>query len=350
MEGQSSGITSPPRPLYRLTMELHKLSSQMGPLYCLKQLRTQIQTHVTAPQCQQWKLPCTVDCELTRASFSPPGPIKNIILSHILHILFDMFHYMSWYVHLHLIIIPPIIIQEDLNIHHVLLPSYEASSAISCISLLASASDSRSVASSTLLPSLVVAGSNSDTSGISTIPKIMDISVDFSRSTSLCNTTISAFKVVTSSVAPWPRLHTAIFVARGSMVELNAWVIGVWETIAAARLRGSAAVEELGTSEGVAVEVPEGPWARVGKDASADMSLCPQPGKGWFGMLEIDSFWDDMIILLMKPNQYRATTLRSFFLIKAPISSHLGVSSKINGANQFFILSSVLVLIMHWQS
>uniref|UniRef100_M1DKJ0 Uncharacterized protein n=1 Tax=Solanum tuberosum TaxID=4113 RepID=M1DKJ0_SOLTU len=44
-----------------------------------------------------------------------------------------------------------------------------------------------------------------------------------------------------------------------------------------------------------------------------------EPRQDAFMWRRIDSFWDDIIVLLMKPNQYLAATLRSFFSIGAPI-------------------------------
>ncbi|KAG5609972.1 hypothetical protein H5410_021253 [Solanum commersonii] len=117
-------------------------------------------------------------------------------------------------------------------------------------------------------------------------------------------------------------------------------------------------IEELGVSEGKALDVPEGLGAGVGKGASAgsasvsttgdvstraaffffassfkystsilQMSVqsCPindvtrQIALAWH---KIDSFWDGIIALLMKLNQYLAATLRSLFSMVAPTSSH----------------------------
>uniref|UniRef100_M1DCA4 Uncharacterized protein n=1 Tax=Solanum tuberosum TaxID=4113 RepID=M1DCA4_SOLTU len=52
----------------------------------------------------------------------------------------------------------------------------------------------------------------------------------------------------------------------------------------------------------------------------------------------IDSFWDGMIVLLMKPNQNVEAMFMSLFSIGAPASIHLGVVmvSEIIGANQPF--------------
>ncbi|KAG5585883.1 hypothetical protein H5410_046317 [Solanum commersonii] len=50
----------------------------------------------------------------------------------------------------------------------------------------------------------------------------------------------------------------------------------------------------------------------------------------------MDSFWDGMIVVLMKPNQYREAMFISLFSIGAPTPNHLGVMSKIIGANQPF--------------
>ncbi|KAG5599441.1 hypothetical protein H5410_030811 [Solanum commersonii] len=59
-------------------------------------------------------------------------------------------------------------------------PSYESSSATSSISSSVSTSNSGSACFSTLASSSMVAGGIFGTSGISTIPKIMDMSMDFS--------------------------------------------------------------------------------------------------------------------------------------------------------------------------
>ena len=87
-----------------------------------------------------------------------------------------------------------------------------------------------------------------------------------------------------------PRMVTSSLEARLSaewascpICSNETWVIGVRETVAATSLGGSAAAEELGTSEGVGVEVPKGPWVGVGLPLQV-WSLCPQPGKDPPGM------------------------------------------------------------------
>ncbi|KAG5572260.1 hypothetical protein H5410_062026 [Solanum commersonii] len=40
----------------------------------------------------------------------------------------------------------------------------------------------------------------------------------------------------------------------------------------------------------------------------------------------MDSFWDGIMVLLMKPNQNLAAMFKSLFSIRAPTSIHLGVS------------------------
>ncbi|KAG5630839.1 hypothetical protein H5410_002556 [Solanum commersonii] len=56
---------------------------------------------------------------------------------------------------------------------------------------------------------------------ISTVLKIIDMSVDFSWSTSLLSSAIAAFRTITPLVAHWPHSHTAILAARASIVELK---------------------------------------------------------------------------------------------------------------------------------
>jgi len=46
-----------------------------------------------------------------------------------------------------------------------------------------------------------------------------------------------------------------------------------------------------------------------------------------------DSFWDGIMVLLIKPNQNWATILKSLFSIGASASIHLGVISEIKGAS-----------------
>ncbi|KAG5590120.1 hypothetical protein H5410_040634 [Solanum commersonii] len=53
-------------------------------------------------------------------------------------------------------------------------------------------------------------------------------------------------------------------------------------------------------------------------------------------MAQIDSFWDGILVLLMKPNQNLEAMYMSLFSMGAPTSIHLGVVSEIIGANQPF--------------
>ncbi|KAG5576778.1 hypothetical protein H5410_056912 [Solanum commersonii] len=162
-------------------------------------------------------------------------------------------------------------------------PSFEA---------LVPTSDSTPATSSAQTSSLVVAGGTSESisiSVISIVPKIIDISVNFSWSTSLLSLVIAAFRVVTYSMAPWPRSHTVILVAKASIVELKG-VISLARAlsimlgmVASTRvsvnraatttkeptLEGKVVVEELSIMEGVVLDVCEGPGIRVGKGASA---------------------------------------------------------------------------------
>ncbi|KAG5631033.1 hypothetical protein H5410_002750, partial [Solanum commersonii] len=55
-----------------------------------------------------------------------------------------------------------------------------------------------------------------------------------------------------------------------------------------------------------------------------------------FRWRKMDSFWDRIFVLLIKPNQNLAVMLRSLFSIGAPASIHLRVVSKIRGTNQPF--------------
>ncbi|KAG5585328.1 hypothetical protein H5410_045762 [Solanum commersonii] len=81
--------------------------------------------------------------------------------------------------------------------------------------------------SSYFLSSNLISGSGrrhiwiNGTSGISTVPKIIDMSVEFSWSLSLLSAAIVAFRVVTSSVSPWPFSHTSNRVARASISALK---------------------------------------------------------------------------------------------------------------------------------
>ncbi|KAG5606286.1 hypothetical protein H5410_027778 [Solanum commersonii] len=68
--------------------------------------------------------------------------------------------------------------------------------------------------------------------------------------------------------------------------------------------------------------------------------LMRQPKWADFAWSMIDSFYEDMIVLLMKPNQYLVAIFRSFFSITTPASIHLGVPSDINRANHSFITST----------
>jgi len=51
---------------------------------------------------------------------------------------------------------------------------------------------------------------------------------------------------------------------------------------------------------------------------------------------KMDSFWDGIMVLLIKPNQNLAAMLRSLFSIGAHASIHLEVVLEIRGANQPF--------------
>ncbi|KAG5631887.1 hypothetical protein H5410_003604 [Solanum commersonii] len=62
-----------------------------------------------------------------------------------------------------------------------------------------------------------------------------------------------------------------------------------------------------------------------------DMIDPRQVALGWHRM---DSFWDGMIVLLMKPNQNQAAILRSLLSIGSTVSIHLEVVSEINRASQ----------------
>ncbi|KAG5586518.1 hypothetical protein H5410_046952 [Solanum commersonii] len=58
-----------------------------------------------------------------------------------------------------------------------------------------------------------------------------------------------------------------------------------------------------------------------------------QAALGWH---IIDSFWDGMIVILMKPNQNWEVMFMSLFSMGAPASIHLGVVLEIIGPNQSF--------------
>lgn len=62
-------------------------------------------------------------------------------------------------------------------------------------------------------------------------------------------------------------------------------------------------------------------------------------------LCRMDSFWDGMMVLLIKPNQYLNSTLRSFF-IGSPDLNRLGVPSNMRGSTYFFMFSKDLVLII----
>jgi len=61
-----------------------------------------------------------------------------------------------------------------------------------------------------------------------------------------------------------------------------------------------------------------------------------EPRQAALGCQRINSFWDDNIVLLMKPNQNLKAMFMSLFSIGAPASIHLEVVSEIIGANQPF--------------
>ncbi|KAG5590043.1 hypothetical protein H5410_040557 [Solanum commersonii] len=84
-------------------------------------------------------------------------------------------------------------------------PSYVVSSWRPRCSLSISASDSAAATLLARTSSPVIARGTSKSAGISrisSVPKIIYISVDFSWSTSFLNSAIAAFKAVTSSMAP----------------------------------------------------------------------------------------------------------------------------------------------------
>lgn len=56
---------------------------------------------------------------------------------------------------------------------------------------------------------------------------------------------------------------------------------------------------------------------------------------------------DNIIVLLMNPNQYQAANVKVFFSMGAPASIHLGVPSDKGGDNQLFIVSMYFVFIMY---
>ncbi|KAG5592339.1 hypothetical protein H5410_042853 [Solanum commersonii] len=61
-----------------------------------------------------------------------------------------------------------------------------------------------------------------------------------------------------------------------------------------------------------------------------------EPRQAALGWHKIDSVWDGMIVLLMKPNHNMEAMFMSFFSMGAPISIHLGVVSEIIRSNQPF--------------
>lgn len=64
-----------------------------------------------------------------------------------------------------------------------------------------------------------------------------------------------------------------------------------------------------------------------------------------------DSFWDGIIVQVIKPNHNLATTWRSFFFIRDPASNHLRVPSHMKGARQIFMVSKDLVFTLYrWTS
>uniref|UniRef100_M1DWK0 Uncharacterized protein n=1 Tax=Solanum tuberosum TaxID=4113 RepID=M1DWK0_SOLTU len=146
-------------------------------------------------------------------------------------------------------------------------------------------------------------------SSISTVPMTMDTSVAFSCSTFFLSSVMAAFNAIISSVDPWLCSHITILAARESMVVLRGVipsvkaiqimsgteasrlaarrsaerascliqsrdirVSGSWETAAiVVGLGDCAATEEPGVSAGVSVamDIPEGPGAGVGRDVFA---------------------------------------------------------------------------------
>lgn len=50
------------------------------------------------------------------------------------------------------------------------------------------------------------------------------------------------------------------------------------------------------------------------------------PSQSALGRQRMDSFWDCMIVLLIKPNEKQVVMFRSFFSIGTPTLIHLGVA------------------------
>ena len=50
------------------------------------------------------------------------------------------------------------------------------------------------------------------------------------------------------------------------------------------------------------------------------------PSQSALGRQRMDSFWDCMIVLLIKPNEKQVVMFRSFFSIGTPSLIHLGVA------------------------
>ncbi|KAG5586857.1 hypothetical protein H5410_047291 [Solanum commersonii] len=75
-------------------------------------------------------------------------------------------------------------------------------------------------------------------------------------------------------------------------------------------------------------------------EISSPRSMCLldmiKPRQAAFGWRKMDSFWDGIMVLLIKLNQNLAAMLRSLFSIGASASIHLGMVSEIRGANQPF--------------
>ena len=69
-----------------------------------------------------------------------------------------------------------------------------------------------------------------------------------------------------------------------------------------------------------------------------------QPSHAALTGRRIDSFWEDMIELPIKSNQYRAATFRIFFSLSVPVLHKFGLLYEIRLAIHSFMLSSFPIL------